>query len=245
MFRTGLVSVTFRQLPPEEIISLAVRAGLEGIEWGGDVHVPCGDPAAAARVGEATRRAGLTVFSYGSYYRAGQNPEDFSCVVETARALGAPHVRIWAGEKGSAEAEDGERARVTEDCRRAGLLAKKAGLAVSAEFHGGTLTDTPDSALRLIREAGISTYWQPNQFRDRAYNLHTLEAVLPYVTGVHVFTWRGREWLPLAQGEEDWMAYLALLREDGAEHPLMMEFVPGHEPSAFLRDAKALLTWAK
>jgi hypothetical protein len=43
MIRTGLVSVTFRQLSAEEIIKLVVCAGLEGIEWGGDIHVPHGD----------------------------------------------------------------------------------------------------------------------------------------------------------------------------------------------------------
>ena len=40
---TGLLSVTFRHLPFERIIELAAEAGLDGIEWGGDVHVPPGD----------------------------------------------------------------------------------------------------------------------------------------------------------------------------------------------------------
>ncbi len=41
--RAGLVSVTFRQLSPEEIVRVAREAGLTVIEWGGDVHVPPGD----------------------------------------------------------------------------------------------------------------------------------------------------------------------------------------------------------
>ena len=39
MLNTGLVSVTFRDKTPEEIISTVKQCGLEGIEWGGDVHV--------------------------------------------------------------------------------------------------------------------------------------------------------------------------------------------------------------
>ncbi len=40
--RAGLCSVTFRALPPERIVALAAAAGLDVIEWGGDVHVPPG-----------------------------------------------------------------------------------------------------------------------------------------------------------------------------------------------------------
>ena len=41
--RTGLVSVTFRQLPADEVVAVAAKAGLAAIEWGGDVHVPLGN----------------------------------------------------------------------------------------------------------------------------------------------------------------------------------------------------------
>ena len=67
---TGLLSVTFRSLPFERIIDLTVQAGLDGIEWGGDVHVPPGELKLAERIGQAARGAGLVNFSYGSYWRA-------------------------------------------------------------------------------------------------------------------------------------------------------------------------------
>jgi len=41
--RPGLVTVTFRQLSPEQIANAAKKAGLQVLEWGGDVHVPAGD----------------------------------------------------------------------------------------------------------------------------------------------------------------------------------------------------------
>ena len=42
MIGSSLCSVTFRALTPEEVLELAARAELDAIEWGGDVHVPCG-----------------------------------------------------------------------------------------------------------------------------------------------------------------------------------------------------------
>lgn len=50
-----LTSVTFRRMKPEEILRVAARAGIEGIEWGGDVHVPAGDLAAAAACARSAR----------------------------------------------------------------------------------------------------------------------------------------------------------------------------------------------
>ena len=96
--KTGMTSVTFRNKSAEEIVRLTQKAGLTGIEWGGDVHVPAGDRAAARKAALLTREAGLEVLSYGSYFRA-QEGEDFSPVLESAIELGAPVIRMWAGFK--------------------------------------------------------------------------------------------------------------------------------------------------
>ena len=69
MIKAGICSITFRRKNPDEIVRLAEQAGLDAIEWGGDVHVPAGDTAVARRVGQITLDAGLSVSSYGSYER--------------------------------------------------------------------------------------------------------------------------------------------------------------------------------
>ena len=74
--RTGLTSVTFRQKTIDEIVALAHMAQLDGIEWGGDLHVPAGDVQAARHAAKATADAGLSVLSYGSYFH-GDEGEDF------------------------------------------------------------------------------------------------------------------------------------------------------------------------
>ena len=167
MISSGLVSITFRQLTPEAIVALVRQAGLHGIEWGGDVHVPHGDLTRAREVGEMTREAGLEVAAYGSYFRVG-NSEDsglpFSHVLDSALELGAPVIRVWAGTEGSVTVGSEGRKRVVADLRRITELAAKAGVRVTTEFHGGTLTDTNESTIKLLSEVdhtNLSTYWQP------------------------------------------------------------------------------------
>ena len=91
--KTGLTSITFRQLDRGEIIDLVAKAGLDGIEWGGDIHVPHGDLDAAVSAARCTRDAGLEVSSYGSYYRTGVSEQEglsFESVLETAKAMCLP-----------------------------------------------------------------------------------------------------------------------------------------------------------
>ena len=40
MYHAGLVSISFRENSPEEIVKACVAAGLRYIEWGSDVHAP-------------------------------------------------------------------------------------------------------------------------------------------------------------------------------------------------------------
>ncbi len=245
MLKTGLVSVTFRQLPPDRISALVHDAGLDGIEWGGDVHVPPTDPVNAAAVAGMTLQKGLRVFSYGSYFRAGYSvQETFADELAAARALGAPNVRIWAGKKGSAE-EDNRHAvadsvrACAEDCRRAGMT-------LSLEFHRNTLTDHYISALSLADEVAhesLRLYWQPNQTASVNYNRTALRAILPYVSNVHVFTWEGAAKFPLAHGESIWRAYLDILAEAPGDHGLFLEFVCDGTEKQFFEDAATLRSW--
>lgn len=242
MLTTGVVSVTFRPLLPDQILSLASQAGLDGVEWGSDVHVPVGDFDHAAGVGQMTCAAHLRTVSYGSYFKAGySDPASFADVIATAKALSAPNIRIWAGERGS-EAEE-NRTAVADSIRACAAACSDAGMTVSLEFHPGTLTDHYESARRLMEEVArdnLYLYWQPNQFRDEAYNLAALRAVLPYLSHVHVFAWEGREKYPLAQHERIWREYIDILKGSPRDHAMLMEFVCDGSERQFLEDAQTL-----
>ncbi len=239
----GLTSVTFRSLKAEEIVELARRAGLAGIEWGGDVHVKPGDEAEALRVGSLTRNAGLQVSSYGSYFRlcAQEEPETaFAPVLASARALGAPLIRVWAGERDSAGADEAYYRRAAEDLRRICGMAGE--IRVALEYHRHTLTDCCDSAARLLDMAGCgASYWQPNPDISHGENLAELQRMLPYLTNVHVFHWEGADVrYPLERGAADWRAYIALA---GSERDYIMEFVQDDDPERFIQDARTLREW--
>jgi len=93
---SGLCSVTFRQLDPAQVVMAAVAAGLDGIEWGADVHVPAGDLAAAAAAARVTTDGGLRVASYGSYLFADEaSRAAIGPVLDTAEALGTDLIRVW------------------------------------------------------------------------------------------------------------------------------------------------------
>ncbi|MCD8055793.1 MAG: TIM barrel protein [Clostridiales bacterium] len=239
----GIVSVTFRPKSPEEIISLSKEAGLEEIEWGGDIHVPHGDIERARRVGEATRSAGLSCGSYGSYYRVPADSDGFDDVLATAEALGSDSVRIWAGTKGSADSSRDERRALATALSRDAAAAAKKGMTLSFEFHGGTLTDSADSALSLLDEAGadnIFLHWQPNQYKDVEYNVKSLSFVKERVDRVHVFAWEGDLRLPLENHRAAWERYIAVLDGAGQNVPYLLEFLPSEDRESLMRDARSI-----
>ncbi|MBN1350298.1 sugar phosphate isomerase/epimerase [candidate division KSB1 bacterium] len=253
MLRGGLVSVSFRKLSPAQIIDLVARSGLKSIEWGGDVHVPHGDLKVAREVKKMTRDKGLIISSYGSYYRvAGSEAEGlaFERALNSARELDAPILRVWAGNKGSADADEAYWQTVVEDSDRIANLAAQAGINVAYEFHGGTLTDTNESAIRLLNEVNhpnIYTYWQPTVGMDLDSCLEGLKGILDKLILLHVFHWEiingQRERLQLEQGKDRWHQYFTLVKQTGRNFDALIEFVKGDTPEQFLADAKALKSW--
>ena len=247
MLIPGLVSITFRQLSPREIIAACVEAKLRGIEWGGDVHVPSGDLENARAVGQMTREAGLQVAAYGSYFRC---DGDFGETLQTALALGAEVIRVWAGKTDASQATPENWAEVSQYLERATALAGAAGVQVATEFHGGTLTSSGAAARRLMEASPASkTLWQPLQraanFEPRVEeNLRDLREVEPFLSNVHVYEWADaavgeRQRLPL-QSSSAWPAFIAQLQRSGGTRWLLLEFVPDDDPEVLTREAAAL-----
>jgi len=247
--RAGLLSVTFRKLPAEEIVELCRQSHLETIEWGGDVHVPHGDLVRAAEIGSLTRDAGLSVSAYGSYYRLNVSEAKgltFLSVLDTATALGAPTIRVWAGDRNSAEADDTWRNAVESDALRCADLAGARGITVAFEFHSGTLTDSPDSACELLKATEhpfVRTFWQPPVGHSVESCLEGLRIIMPWILNVHAFHWwpDSSTRLPLRAGAEHWRAYLKELRAAGHDPDVLLEFVRDDSPAALRDDAEALL----
>ncbi len=245
---TGLVSVSFRSLPAEQVVALAINAKLDAIEWGGDVHVPVGDLEAARSVSRISKEAGIRIYAYGSYYRAGgidAKSPPFEDVLETAVELGAPSIRVWAGGTGSAHASDGDVSRIAEDLARICDLAAARSIAVALEFHDGTLTDNARSAralLQRVHRPNLYTYWQPRHGQSVDENLDDISLLMPYLRDVHVFHWWPDHHTrhPLADGADRWRSYLSELSRTGRRHTLALEFVRDDQPQQLMEDARTL-----
>ena len=244
----GLVSITFRQLTPQQIVELCCKNQLQVIEWGGDVHVPHGDTEIASQVGRLTRLHGLDVAAYGSYYRLAASPADglhFSSVLASAVALETKAIRVWAGNRGSADSDAAWRDEVIQDAMRCADLSAEKGITICYEFHGGTLTDTLESTCDLLAATEhpfIKTLWQPPHGRPLEECLHGLRTLTPRLQHVHGFHW----WpdpshrLPLREGKDRWTAYVSELRALGVDANILLEFVAGDSPEALTDDAAFL-----
>lgn len=245
--RPGLCSVTFRALAPEEIVAVAADAGLEVIEWGGDVHVPPGDLARAAQVAKATTDAGLAVASYGSYFRAGAG-EELTPILDSAEALGADRVRIWAGSVDAADATDADWTQTVDRLRSAAEEAGERGIGLALEFHSGTLAATAPATLRLLDEIGsphLSTYWQPTVAAPVDAVLEEYRALAAHTSAAHVFSWwPAKERLQLRARDALWTRFFG--EAAVAANPprdALLEFVPDDDPAILAAEAASLRSY--
>ncbi|MGO4535116.1 sugar phosphate isomerase/epimerase family protein [Leifsonia sp. 2MCAF36] len=231
------------------MIERAVAARVQSIEWGSDVHLPAGDIALATRVGEATRAAGIEVCSYGSYIRFpwAQGPaESIEPVIESARALGAPRIRIWAGPSDSAKADAVSRAATTAELVRMAELAAEASIELAVEFHSGTLADTAASTLQLLDElpSNVSTYWQPRVGAPDAAALDDLDALAARVSTAHAFSWGAafdRHLLATRPGL--WSQAFERIVRLPKVTDVLVEFLPGDDPALLDSEVHQLEDW--
>lgn len=248
----GLCSVTFRTLAPADVVKLATHHGVRAIEWGGDVHVPLGDIAAAKSVAALCAAAGIACPSYGSYVRAGNaDAQDrFADAVATAKALGATNIRVWAGSEAGDSADAQSWDKAVNDLQVMSDLAAIQGLTVSLEYHRNTLTEHVGDAEKLLTRVGSDacfTYWQPVPGRGLAVWQDEIKRLTPWMGYFHVFHWvpagakDARR--PLAEGEDDWHALFG--RWTQADHwpsqPIaFLEFVANDSPDQFAADMEVL-----
>jgi sugar phosphate isomerase/epimerase len=250
----GLCSITFRTLPADDVLALATRAGVQGIEWGADVHAPSGGNAVVTALGARTRDAGLSVVSYGSYLGMARSTDDHvEAVLDSAEALGAPTVRIWTELGVTPDSPADERRRVTEHTARLVERIAARGLTAALEFHPGTLTETARSTNDLLEAIGrteLRTHWQPDPSLAPESALDELAAVAPRLAHLHVFSWGPAgidERRPLADGVALWPAAFALAAREGdalaGGRYALCEYVRDDDPEQFVADVRVLRTW--
>ncbi len=243
---TGLLSVTFRKLTANEIVKLVVKAKLDAIEWGGDIHVPHGDIQTAKDVAHMTEEEGLSVASYGSYYRVGCSENQnvsFEKVLESAIALKAPAIRVWAGDRSSEVADEAFWDEAVNDTKTIADLAQSAGIQIHFEFHNNTLTDTNETTqklLDLVDHTNVLSNWQPKTEWNVDQRLTSLRSLGIKLANIHAFQWETGIRLPFGEGYQEWQTYISYLKSMNKSRFVMLEFVRDDQPEQFLQDAEVL-----
>ena len=255
MIRSGLCSITFRSLEAAEVVDLAADAGLDGIEWGADVHVPAGDLTVAGGIADRCWDAGLVCPSYGTYVMAGRTTiDEVARVADTAVALGATNLRIWTPFGVTPDAPVDERAEVVAGVAAASEVAAERGLTASLEFHPGTLTETAASALDVLADVDhpdLFTYWQPDPALDDQQAVTELRRVTDRLSHLHVFSWGTgfADRHPLAVGADLWQPALSAVptvnpwTAVGNDRWAFLEYVVDDDPANLAADAGTLRTW--
>ena len=141
MFKTGLVSVSFRGLSVDEIIRLAKDSGLSAIEWGSDVHAPKDDTNRLEYIRRQMDAAGLYTSSYGTYFRIGETPtEEIYGYITAAKILGTKILRLWCGRKNYEDMDESERKRILDEAKSVAQIAEREGVIFCIECHRNTFT---------------------------------------------------------------------------------------------------------
>ena len=240
--KVALCSIAFRERLLEYSLDLACEAGLDGVEiWGREPHIS--EEYDANRVAAARKMVtdrGLEVAVFGSYLRLGSvdtQSMPLRDVLQIATGLEVSMVRVWASDVGSDKAGDSTWKRTVDECRAAACAAEKMGLRLAVEMHTNTLADTATSAKRLIEDVSRDNFglnYQPlPDLDDDAFK--RLKRVLPYVFHLHAQNYSALNGDPekierasLANGIIDYVPLVDLLRDEGYDGYMAVEFSPSN-----------------
>lgn len=241
MYKLGLVSISFRDKSPEEILSAMKNAGLSYIEWGSDIHAPFNDLGKVKEVCELQKKYKIECCSYGTYFRLGETPiEELELYIKAAKLLGTNILRLWCGNKDSKNYSEDEREKLFSVCRKAAEIATKNDVVLCLECHNKTYTQYLSGAIEVmeyVNSPSFRMYWQPNQFREFDENMEYAEKISSYIEHIHVFKWRGQKKYSLNEGIGEWKEFISCFSGD---HCLLLEFMPDNNIKSLEHEAAAL-----
>lgn len=240
-YQLGLVSVSFRQHSPKEILEVTRSAGLSCIEWGSDIHAPCHDTERLKEIAALQKEYGIVCSSYGTYFRLGETPiEELETYIQAAKILGTDLLRLWCGVKSGKDMTKEERNALWDICRMAAKIAEANGVTLCLECHKGTFTESPDDAVWLMETVNsphFRMYWQPFQWQNVDENIINAKKIAPYAEHIHVFNWKGDKKFSLCEAEGEWRRYLC---EFSSPRTLLLEFMPNGTTEELCAEASAL-----
>ena len=199
---------TFPLLPHEDVLALIRLLGLDGVDlgifsgrshWTPEMILP-DVPAAANRMKSSLDRHGLSVadvfLQTGAEppLRAANDPdatireanrEMFRGILDYAVRLGAKHLTglpgVW--HQGVEQAKDWSLA--VEEARWRKDKAANSGIEYAVEPHVGSLTPDPESALRFVRESGVTVTLDYGHLVYQGMAPKAADVLLPHTSHFH------------------------------------------------------------
>jgi 3-dehydroshikimate dehydratase len=240
--QVGLCTISHREKLLDPVLELARELGFDGVEiWGREPHISerfDENRVIAAR--KMLTERDLTCLALGSYVVFGpsRTKEDdlvsLDDMLQTARTLHTPLMRVWASDVGSAEATAKVWERALAETREACDRAEKFDLVLVAEMHDNTLADTAPTALRFVEEVDRENFrlnFQAASCPGPLSPLERLRQVREYVAHVHLQNFHplGPEEerysrAPLPLGVIDYRPLLDELLDNGYAGAFLLEF---------------------
>lgn len=238
--RVILCTIAYRDKLLERALEVVGRARFDGVElWGREPHLPeVFDETRMRATKKLLQTHKVTPYVLGSYLRLGATKDDgieLGDTLHIARWLRTPLVRVWASDVGSAEASEEVWTAVIDDARNAADRAAKLELTLVVEMHAGTVADTAQGAVRLMKEVGRDNFrlnYQVSAHDDGQSPEERLQATLPWVSHVHAQNYeRVAAQLadpvvraPLSSGVVQYERLVLMLKEAGYEGCIAVEF---------------------
>jgi sugar phosphate isomerase/epimerase len=234
--RAAICSIIWKErMDIFEVVRTAARVGAEGIEvWGQAPHIPDpGDLDHVARIREAMATAGIFAPQYGSYTRAATDEfiTNLKADLAIAENLGSPAIRMWAGRANSEECDIQQWEATIADLKAGCAMATDAGLLITLERHGGTVTNTLWGCQRTLDEVdspALKINYQVGTATDTATLAEEIRILGPHILNTHATNHRMVDGVRfstrLEDGDMDWAEIIENLKAAGNDGFVEIEF---------------------
>ena len=241
-FKLGLCSVTFRKKTVQEIVDIAKKAGVEYIEWGGDIHIKTLEDAKKAKA--LCKENNIKISSYGSYFNCAEYDESkWTEICQITKEMRANSVRIWLGKKDSEKTSEQEYNIILENTKKMCEIAEEFSLLVCPECHDNTFNNNTDAFLKIRRDISkdnFKTYFQSRYFRME-YDLDRIDRTFDFIENVHISYRDLVKEQFLRKKDKNYIdTLLKKLREKNFKGIVMVEFVINDSEKSFYADMEKL-----
>lgn len=241
--KTGLCTIAFSELPLEKVLDIAADVGFEGVEiWGKPPHIPDKyDQEYVKSIPKMTTERGLEIISFGSYV----NPlmdnykDHWDLAFKIAQDLGTKVMRVWSGGGSSKDITAENKQLIISRFREMAEKAESKGILLAMEMHGNNFTDTAETILELLNAVdhpNLKTYYQPVSVTGASSPYEAARLLGQHVIHVHAQN-SGSDELSgeIGDGILDYKRIVEILKSEGFDGCLEVEFVRGQDKMASLR----------